>query len=338
MKKTIKIVAGIIISLYLIMVVFTTAFLLNRNDYGVSSFLGRSLVLVDENWESEYKKDALLFIKPVDAKDIKEGDKAFFYDTYSSERKIKYIEVTKKEAVNENETTFTMKDNSVVSSQYLLGTHDSTFSLNFFGKILSLFQSRWGFLLIVVLPLFLAFLYEIYAIYREIVNTSSISVAKWQVKINNDNISGSSSTFTINNINWTESENVKSGKVAPEMDGYFDIEIDPNNTETSVRYDITFDFTNLDSSQFVINEIKEIDEKEIVRTGEFTYSNIFTLDEINNNETNTIRVYLSWINDELNNEKDSNLGKVANNTIKIPVVVEITQHFDGETLTEYTGE
>ena len=85
------------------------------------------------------------------------------------------------------------------------------------------------------------------------VNTSSISVAKWQVKINNDNISGSSSTFTINNINWTESENVKSGKVAPEMDGYFDIEIDPNNTETSVRYDITFDFTNLDSSQFVIN-------------------------------------------------------------------------------------
>ena len=167
MKKTIKIVAGIIISLYLIMVVFTTAFLLNRNDYGVSSFLGRSLVLVDENWESEYKKDALLFIKPVDAKDIKEGDKAFFYDTYSSERKIKYIEVTKKEAVNENETTFTMKDNSVVSSQYLLGTHDSTFSLNFFGKILSLFQSRWGFLLIVVLPLFLAFLYEIYAIYRE---------------------------------------------------------------------------------------------------------------------------------------------------------------------------
>ena len=170
------------------------------------------------------------------------------------------------------------------------------------------------------------------------VNTSSISIAKWQVKINDDNISGSSSTFTIDNINWIESENVKSGKVAPEMDGYFDIEIDPNKTETSVRYDVTFDFSNLDSSQFLITEIKEIDEKEIVRTGEFTYSNIFTLDDINNNETNTLRVYLSWVNDELNNEKDSNLGKVANNTIKIPVVVEISQHLDGETLTEYTGE
>ena len=170
------------------------------------------------------------------------------------------------------------------------------------------------------------------------VNTSSISIAKWQVKINDDNISGNSSTFTIDNINWIESENVKSGKVAPEMDGYFDIEIDPNKTETSVRYDVTFDFSNLDSSQFLITEIKEIDEKEIVRTGEFTYSNIFTLDDINNNETNTLRVYLSWVNDELNNEKDSNLGKVANNTIKIPVVVEITQHLDGETLTEYTGE
>ncbi len=170
MKKGLKIVGGIVVCLYLIMVVFTTAFLLNRNDYGVSKFLGRSLVLVDEDLESDYKKDALLFIKSVPNDEIKEGEKVFFYDTYAaaSERKIKYVEVSKKEKINENETTFTMKDNSVVSSQYVLGTHDSTFSLNLFGKIFSLFQSRWGFLFIVVLPLFLAFLYEIYAIYKEL--------------------------------------------------------------------------------------------------------------------------------------------------------------------------
>ena len=168
MKKGLKIVIGIVVSLYLIMIAFTTAFLLQRNDYGVSKFLGRSLVLVNEDLEGDYKKDALLFIKKVDNDDIKEGEKVFFYDTYSAERKIKYIEVSRKEKINENETTFTMKDNSVVSSQYVLGTHDSTFSLNFFGKVFSVFQSKWGFLLIVVLPLFLAFLYEIYAIYREL--------------------------------------------------------------------------------------------------------------------------------------------------------------------------
>ncbi len=168
MKKGLKIVIGVIVTLYLIMVVFTTAFLLQRNDYGVSKFLGRSLVLVNEDLEGDYKKDALLFIKKVNNDDIKEGEKVFFYDTYAAERKIKYIEVSRKEKINEEETTFTMKDNSVVSSQYVLGTHDSTFSLNLFGKIFSAFQSKWGFLLIVVLPLLLAFLYEIYAIYKEL--------------------------------------------------------------------------------------------------------------------------------------------------------------------------
>ena len=59
------------------------------------------------------------------------------------------------------------KDNSVISSQYVLGTKESTHSFSFFGKILSVFQSKWGFLFLVVFPLFIAFLYEIYAIYRE---------------------------------------------------------------------------------------------------------------------------------------------------------------------------
>ncbi len=47
------------------------------------------------------------------------------------------------------------------------------------------------------------------------VDTSSIPIAKWQVEINDDDINGSSSTFTIDNVVWIESQNVKSGKVAP---------------------------------------------------------------------------------------------------------------------------
>ena len=164
------------------------------------------------------------------------------------------------------------------------------------------------------------------------INTSQIDIAKWQVKLNDSSIEGSSSTFTIDEIHWNSSTNVKEGKIAPGISGYFDIEIDPNNTDTSIIYNITFDFSNLDEDEFVIDEIKEIDDKEIVHTDTYTYSNIITLDEINNNETNTIRVYISWINDEDNNEKDSALGSVVNNTLEIPVTVEITQYVDGDTL------
>ena len=171
MKKILKIVIGVVICIYLIMVVFTTAFLLNRNEYGVSKFAGRYLLLVDqESLEPTYKEHALLFIKPVDKKDIEIGETVFVYDTYGTDHKIKYTEVTQKEEVNDNEITFTLKDNTIVSSQYVLGTEDSTTALNGFGKILYVIQSKWGFLFIVVFPLFLAFIYEIYAIYKELKN------------------------------------------------------------------------------------------------------------------------------------------------------------------------
>ncbi|MBR1385916.1 MAG: hypothetical protein IJ568_03700 [Bacilli bacterium] len=171
MKKGLKIVIGVVVCLYLIVVVFTTGFLLNRNDYGVSSFLGRDLLIVeDNNLEPDYKEHSFLIIKKVDNEKIEVGTKAFFYDTYSNEHKIKYAEVTKKDKINEEETTFTMKDNSVVSSQYVLGTENSVTSLNSLGQFLYVVQSRWGFLFIVVFPLFLAFMYEIYAIYKEVKN------------------------------------------------------------------------------------------------------------------------------------------------------------------------
>lgn len=170
MKKALKIILSIIISLYLIVIVFTTAFLLNRNDYGVSSFAGKYLLLVEEEKIDDFDVDTLLFISPVDNKDIEVGQKVFYYDTYSTEHLIKFSEVTRKEEVNEKETTFTFKDNGSISGQYVLGTKESTSSFHFLGKILSVLQSKWGFLLLVVFPLFLAFIYEIYAIYKEIKN------------------------------------------------------------------------------------------------------------------------------------------------------------------------
>ena len=166
-KKVLRIVIGIVVCIYLAIVVFTTGFLLNKNDFGVSKFLGKTILLVDENLADDYKKNSLLFIGEVANDDIKEGDKVFFYDNYTVGNNIKFLEVTKKEKVNDKETTFTMKDNSLVSGQYILGTKESTSAHNFLGKIISVFQSKWGFLILEVFPLFIAFLYEIYAIYRE---------------------------------------------------------------------------------------------------------------------------------------------------------------------------
>lgn len=164
---------------------------------------------------------------------------------------------------------------------------------------------------------------------------TEVDIAKWQVKVNQDVIEGYNSTFTVDKINWDVSPNVLDGKAAPGLSGYFEIEIDPNNNETSIRYDIKFDFSRLNINQFTIDGITEINNKEITRTNVSTYSNIITLNEIELGEKNTIRVNLTWVNNEMNNVVDSNLGKVLNNKLQIPIVVTITQHLEGEVLTEY---
>ena len=196
--------------------------------------------------------------------------------------------------------------------------------------------------LLVLLPLFFLvaiFIVPTFSLFESSkVGTGSIGIAKWQIEVNGEDVSGSSSNFVVDEIHWNAATNVKSGKIAPGVTGYFDIIIDPNDTETSIRYDVTFDFSELDPDQFDISQIVEVDNKGIVRTGEYTYSNIIPLSDIEDGETNTIRVYVEWVDDENNNDKDSELGNYYNNTsITIPVEVDITQSFDGESLVVYTG-
>ena len=170
MKKALKIILGVLITIYLILVVLVTGFLLNRNDYGVSKFLGKYLVFVEESLEPTYQKHSLIMIEPVKFDKVEVGDKIFFYDTYSLERKIKFTEVTKKEVINESSVTYTLKDNNVIDSQNVLGTEKDTTVLTGLGQILYIVQSKWGFLFLIVFPLFLAFIYEIYSIYKEVKN------------------------------------------------------------------------------------------------------------------------------------------------------------------------
>ena len=168
MKKALKIILGILICIYLVVVIFTTGFLLNKNDYGVSSFLGKYIIAIDDDsLEPDYKEQSMLVIEPVTSEDINAGDKIFYYDTYSTKHQIKFTEVTRKEKVNDKEVTYTLRDNTLVSSEYVLGSEKTATSHSFLGKLLYILQSKRGFLIIVVFPLFLAFIYEIYAIVKE---------------------------------------------------------------------------------------------------------------------------------------------------------------------------
>ena len=158
------------------------------------------------------------------------------------------------------------------------------------------------------------------------------SIAKWNVLINGTDIK-SGDNFIVDTVNIDSSDNVLGGKIAPGTKGYFDIVINPTDTETSILYSITFDFSQVVGS-ITIDKIEELTSGNLIRTGENTYSKIITLEEIENKVINTIRVYIKWNNIEENNEEDSKIGTIKDNFISIPVSVSVIQYL-GEPVEEY---
>lgn len=169
---------------------------------------------------------------------------------------------------------------------------------------------------------------------KNIMSTNT-NIAKWNVLINGTDIK-SGENFVVDSINIVGNNNVLNGKMAPGTEGYFEIVIDPTDTDTSILYSVTFDFTKVNGS-FAIERIEEVSSGDLIRTGENTYSKVITLDEIKNKVTNTIRVYMKWNNVEENNEEDSKIGLTKDNFISIPVSVSVIQYL-GESLVEYQNE
>lgn len=167
------------------------------------------------------------------------------------------------------------------------------------------------------------------------VMTMENNLAKWQVLINGTNVT-SNKKFVVDTINVTNSDNVKEGKIAPGCEGYFDIVINPTDTDVSIVYNITFDFSKI-SNSFTFYKIEEIASGNLIRTGENTYSKVISLEEIKKGVTNTIRVYVKWENIEDNNDYDSEIGIAKDSSINIPVAVEVSQYFN-EKIEEYQNE
>ena len=135
--------------------------------------------------------------------------------------------------------------------------------------------------------------------------------AKWQILINGEDItSGNVRSLNIT-PNIIENKNVAAGKLAPSSLGYYDIEIDVSNVETSFDMHITLDnedMTDLRITSYSIDDGEEIE----IEDGQIDES--FDYDE--DLETINIRIYFEWYDvddgdSEMDNEDDTEF--VSNN-------------------------
>lgn len=167
MKLVLKGILGVIGVCYLAVIILVTSCLLCYNDYKVTEMLGYSFIIIDDD-SDKYNDGDLVLFRQGEMEKVKENDEIFFYEVTNGIPSIHYGTVTEVLPVDDDERTFTINDNHDISSSSLIGRTESAKVYPELGQILSILESRFGFLILVILPTLLLFLYELYRVIIEI--------------------------------------------------------------------------------------------------------------------------------------------------------------------------
>ena len=203
-------------------------------------------------------------------------------------------------------------------------------------------------LTVLVLIMLIISLFQIanmYALYKDQLQgdyTNLLGV--WAIKVNGVDISngGENATFTMteDNLTYIDSARVKSQKIAPGTQAYFDILIDPTNTDVSILYTLNLKLDDVKTAKMNLVKVENYFKKDggteqITNTeintvlAEHQHQAVIPISKINDKYLNYVRLYFEWANVEENNATDSELGQTENAKISIPLEINFKQ---------YTGE
>ena len=161
-----KLISNAIFTIYFIIAIFVTICLLNFNDYRITVFGNKSLLLIKDDLGDNYKKNDLLVVTKDDGSSVREGDSIFFYNA-SLNYTVNYAVVRSTEEHANGTYTFKIDGNHNVYTDYYIGKDTKVF--RGLGGVLRVLESKWGFLLLIILPTMMAVIYEIYMIIIEII-------------------------------------------------------------------------------------------------------------------------------------------------------------------------
>lgn len=197
------------------------------------------------------------------------------------------------------------------------------------------------FLLIMCTTILLIYkIIDIYAVFHsEMEANVKLENGIWNITVNGTQITtGVEAQFVVNQISTTENNHVKPGTLAPGLSGTFEMAISPEDTNVSVRYDITLNQEELGNTNLSIKSIREVENNyQLIKTAENTYTGVMSLKDIQNEIIHKIQMEIEWVDDGLNNEADSELGKDNEKPLQIPITVHVIQYL-GEEITPVTEE
>lgn len=163
MRKVLNWVWSFVEVIIIIYVVLVTMFVLCKNKYGYTQFGDYSFSNIDliaEKNVKDTKKGDLLVVK--NSNDIHKGDLIYYYAVLNDNYIVRSAVVADvKEDDYSALYTVSLSNTTInVASSRVLGKYSTVY--NNLGSILSVLESRVGFLLLVLLPIMVVFIYQVY--------------------------------------------------------------------------------------------------------------------------------------------------------------------------------
>lgn len=160
-----NLILGVVGLIFFVFAIAMTVYVLNYNKFGVAEISNHSfLIMKDDISSDKYKKGDLIIVENKKLSQIKSGDEIFSYKLEtdgSVSITVGFIDETFPE-----ENAVSYENGEYYSMDFVVGKASKV--VPNLGKILSIILNRWGFLFIVVLPIFFIFISQVYALIIEI--------------------------------------------------------------------------------------------------------------------------------------------------------------------------
>ncbi len=162
-----------------------------------------------------------------------------------------------------------------------------------------------------------------------------LALANWQILLNNEDITSSSSSVGLINPVILENENVANNKLAPSSKGYFDIDIDASSVELSFNYDLTINKNEILDDLIItkyklIEEGTDPEEVEFINVVDNEINGTINYSDVSVIKPFKIRVFFEWFdgdNESSNDESDTEIIK-NNDSLKIDATIKFTQKIE----------
>ena len=173
------------------------------------------------------------------------------------------------------------------------------------------------FIFLLILIIFCILIFTIIQIYAKYLTSASgntkIKIANWNISVNNISIKNNTDLSSSISPVFPGNEHIASGIIAPNAEGYFDLNFDFSGADVSFKYEINTSADENSSVKDLVATGYSIDDGDTINFSNFNETIMDTIALNSNINSRKIRIFVKWNDDsqtaQMTNEEDTSSTK-----------------------------